>query len=191
MRLAILSVAAALLASIIPAQAASEDDYRACYDGKGDAAIAACGRIINDQKETAAHRARAYNNRGVEYRAKGNGDRAVADYNDAMRINPAYAEPYYNRGNFYFDKNDYDRAILDYNEAIRLNPECANCFDNRGAARFFKGGDDNNVIADFTEAIRLNPRNANYFKHRGMVYRDVGDKARADADEAEAARLAR
>lgn len=184
-------VAATLLAATVAVRAASQEDHKNCYVGKGDPAIAACSRIISDQTEPLQNRARAYLNRGVEYEAKKNHDSAIADYNEAIRLDPNYADAYYDRGNVYFDKNDYDLAIVNYNEAIRLNPKCANCFDNRGAAYFFKGSDDARAIADFSEAIRLNPRDAKFFKHRALIYRDKGDKARADADEAEAARLAR
>ena len=38
-------------------------------------------------------------------------DRAIADFNAALTINPNYAEAYNNRGNAYADKGDYDRAI--------------------------------------------------------------------------------
>jgi tetratricopeptide (TPR) repeat protein len=38
-------------------------------------------------------------------------DKALADYEQAIRINPGYAPTYYNRGLAYFERRDYDRAI--------------------------------------------------------------------------------
>jgi hypothetical protein len=35
----------------------------------------------------------AYYNRGTAYRAKGDKDRAVADYNEALRLNPKLNAP--------------------------------------------------------------------------------------------------
>ena len=52
-------------------------------------------------------------------------DRAIADYDQAIRLNPNYAAAYNSRGLAYDDKRDYDRAIADFNKAIKLNPNDA------------------------------------------------------------------
>src|SRR5262249_21929950 len=59
-------------------------------------------------------------------------DRAIADYSEAIRLNPQYALAFDNRGNAYWNKADYDRALSDYNEAIRLDPKYASAYYNRG-----------------------------------------------------------
>jgi tetratricopeptide (TPR) repeat protein len=72
--------------------------------------------------------AEAYYNRGCTYYMKGDYDKAIANYNEAIRINPATAEAhvYYNRGRvYYFGKKDYDKAIADYTEAIQPDPAVA------------------------------------------------------------------
>ena len=46
----------------------------------------------------------------------------MADYGEAIRIDPQYAIAYYNRGISWYDKKDYDKAIADYTDAIRSNP---------------------------------------------------------------------
>ena len=61
-------------------------------------------------------------------------DDAIADYTEAIRLNPDYAEAYNNRGFIHNMKGDYDDAIADYTEAIRLNPKNPNCYCNRGIA---------------------------------------------------------
>src|SRR6476646_10325034 len=91
-------VAAALLAATVAVRAASQEDHNNCYVGKGDPAIAACSRIISDQTEPLQYRARAYANRGGEYEAKKSHDGAIADYHEAIRLDPNYANAYYNRG---------------------------------------------------------------------------------------------
>jgi tetratricopeptide (TPR) repeat protein len=62
------------------------------------------------------------NNRGNGYYAKGEHDRAIADFDKAIGIDPAQATAFYNRGNAYYAKGDRDRAIADYDRAILLNP---------------------------------------------------------------------
>ena len=50
---------------------------------------------------------------------------AIADYTEAIRLDPKYAKAYNNRGAAYKAKGQHDRATSDFTEAIRLNPEDA------------------------------------------------------------------
>ena len=72
---------------------------------------------------------------GVLYAHKGDNDRAIADFNEAIRLDPKSALTFRNRGDAYTDKGDHDRALADYNEAIRLDPNNALAFCNRGRAK--------------------------------------------------------
>ena len=87
---------------------------------------------------------------------KGDKDRAIADYNEAIRLNPNDADAYYNRGNAWSDKGDNDGAIADYNEAIRLIPQFANAYYNRALYWEFKN-DLAQALTDFRSFARLNP----------------------------------
>ncbi len=107
------------------------------------------------------------------YRDKGDNDRAIADYNEAIRLDPKYAIAYNNRGIAYRAKGDNDRAIADYSEAIRLDPKYAVAFNNRGIAYRAKG-DHDRAIADYSEAIRLDPKYASAFNSRGIAYQRQG-----------------
>jgi len=75
------------------------------------------------------------NNLGIAYSILPTGDRAantqkaIAHYDEAIRVDPKFANPYIGRGNAYQSKNDYDRAIADYDEAIRLDPKDAIAYD--------------------------------------------------------------
>jgi tetratricopeptide (TPR) repeat protein len=60
----------------------------------------------------------AFYNRGNAYRRKDD-RRAMADYNEAIRLDPKNVSTFYNRGNTYRNKGDDDRTITPYNEAIR------------------------------------------------------------------------
>jgi tetratricopeptide (TPR) repeat protein len=58
-------------------------------------------------------------------------DRALGDYNEAIRLDPARATAYLNRGLAWKAKKEYDRALADYNEAIRLDPAYADPYNGR------------------------------------------------------------
>ena len=59
----------------------------------------------------------------------------MADYSEAIRLDPKSAVAFNNRGNVYFRKGDFDRAIADYDEAVRLDPKNALAFCNRGRTK--------------------------------------------------------
>jgi lipoprotein NlpI len=122
------------------------------------------------------------------YGRKGQLDRAIEDFDQAIRLNPNFAEAYVKRSIAHALKGQSDRAIEDLDQAIRLNPNYAQAFYNRGTAYDRKGQFDR-AIEDFDQAIRLNPNNVAAFLDRGNEYRAQGDFDRAIADYSEGIRL--
>ena len=47
--------------------------------------------------------------------------KAIADYDRAIQLDPQYAAAYNNRGNAYYDLKEYQKAIVDYDRAIELD----------------------------------------------------------------------
>ena len=68
--------------------------------------------------------AAAYYNRGIAWRHKGDPDRAIADYDQAIKLNPT-AAAYNNRGSAWAAKGEFDRAMADLDQAIKLDPRLA------------------------------------------------------------------
>ena len=157
------------LALLVVAGPATADDAMLCSTETGDAAVAACTRAINSG---AGRPSINYNSRGEAYRSKGDMDRAIADYTEALRLNPKYALAYSNRGLAYRDKGDTDRAIANLTEAIRLDPKSAIAYNNRGSA-YWRKGENDRAIADYTEALRLDPKNAIAYVNRGLIYENL------------------
>jgi tetratricopeptide (TPR) repeat protein len=66
--------------------------------------------------------AEAYNWRGMAYDDLGDGDKAMADFNQAIQLNAAYADAYNNRGEIYRKKNQFPQALSDYKLAAEKEP---------------------------------------------------------------------
>jgi len=93
----------------------------------------------------------ALRNRGLVYaNFKDDQDRAMADFNDAIRLDPTYAAAFNTRN---VKKGDYNRAMADYNEAIRLDPKFALALCNRGLLK--RKIDDSSGNADVAQAKQL------------------------------------
>jgi tetratricopeptide (TPR) repeat protein len=165
-----------------PAYAATDADYKSCEQQKDlDRRIAACTRIVQDRGESNSNRAISYLNRGDAYYFRRDYDRAIADYTEAIRIDPKNSASFNSRANAYSGKGDRDRAIADYDEAIRLNPKNADAYSNRCDEWSLKGNNDR-AIADCSEAIKLAPKSANAYITRAIAYFDQRDSQRAIAD---------
>ena len=121
-----------------PAVDAAERDCAQREDK--DVAIQGCSKVIQRGRALSERIcAIAYTNRAVAYYHKGDLDSALADYNDAIRLDPTYERAYDDRGNVYRRKGDLDRALADYNQAIHLDPKYAAAYDNRGNSYFERG----------------------------------------------------
>ena len=96
-------------------------------------------------------------NRGDVYAQKHDYNRAIADYNEAIRLDPQNARTYAARGLADIMKRDYDRAIADFSEAIRLGPKNARAYATRGHAYNMKGDHDSALAISMkpSASIRL------------------------------------
>lgn len=133
---------------------------------------------------------------GTDDLAKGEFDRAVQEYSQAIQQNPSSADAFFRRGVAYSRKaayspdinKAYDLAIADYSQAIRLDPSMAFAFYNRGVA-YQQEGDQEHALQDFNDFIRMKPDMPRVFELRGRIYAERGDQDRAIHDYTEAIRL--
>ena len=143
---------------LVGAPPASADRYSDCAQSADpDRRIRGCTQILKrGKREGRRSRHAAHYNRGISYARKGQYDRAIADYDQAIKINPRDAMVYYNRGLAYHNKGQYDRAIADYTKAIEINPRDAMVYTNRGIAYEEKKLRDK-AIADYRAALKVAP----------------------------------
>jgi len=181
---------AGALAQASFALAQTQEERRWC-DGEEAVSVTqrieACSSVIKAARDKGERLADAFNSRGLAYRLKGELDRAIQDYGQAIKLNGKLASAYSNRGVAYDRKGEFDHAIADFEQALKLRPSPATYF-NRGNAYLAKGQYDH-AIDDFNQAIKLKVDFAPAYDNRCWARAVVGILKQALADCNEALRL--
>lgn len=155
----ILLVAALTLSFAMPAltQSDREQTLSACQNQRQQARqqiILSCTQIINSPNEINEVRSLAYYHRSESQRALRKFDEALADINEAIRLNRNWAEARYLRGLVRLDMGNRYRALDDFSDAIQVNPRFATAWLHRAVLRR-SWGDQVGATADYNEALRL------------------------------------
>lgn len=88
----------------------SFSDWLRCMSSRGrapDETVAACTSVIESRLAPARIRAYAFAHRGNAYRALGDGERAMTDYDSAVRVRPGLSYPLINRGMASYAEHQY------------------------------------------------------------------------------------
>ncbi len=103
--------------------------------------------------------AEAYSQRGTVYYDMSKWDRAIADYTDALRLNPKHGESFNNRAWTYYRTGRVAEALADADAAVRLLGKEAYVWDTRGHINAALGNRDA-AIRDFRAALAIDPKYA-------------------------------
>jgi tetratricopeptide (TPR) repeat protein len=115
---------------------------------------------------------------------------AVAQFNQAVALNPRYTIAYFLRAIAKNRLNDPQGALADFNQAISLNPKYALAYNNLGNLKFQKLNDHQGALADFNQAISLSPQDALAHNNRGILkHEKLNDLKGALADYGQAISL--
>ncbi len=160
-----------------------------CYVAKGekDKAVADFNRVIHLDPNSLESRD-AYNCMGNVYCEQKDYQKALADYDAAIRLDGKDPHGFYNRGCCYGEMGDIAKSIPDFTEAIRLDPNYTDAYLARGIS-YSQEGEIDHAIDDYSTVIRLNPKNTMAYSNRGTSYREKHQYARAAADYESAVRL--
>ena len=129
------------------------------------------------------------NNRAAVLIDKGSFDRAIEDYNEAVRLDPKDWRPLSSRGEAWRLKGDLNRALVDHDAAVRLAPRSPDAYNNRALVWRDKG-ELEKANADYSQAILVNPLYARAYGNRGEIWRLRGDLDRSLSDLNKATELA-
>jgi Tfp pilus assembly protein PilF len=112
---------------------------------------------------------------------------AIADLDEAIRVQPRLAAAHALRGDALLRLDDRAGAASAYREAVRLDPDDDASWCNLGLS--LGAADAKNAFAALDEAIRLRPASAAAYFSRGSVHLDRGDLDAARVDFERAAAL--
>ena len=119
------AAAIALAAATGFAHAQFAPQWQGCTGNPGidwDQQIKSCTALIQSGQETTENLSIAFYNRALAHENKENDDLAIADYSEAIRLNPKDAEAHFYRGLARQRKGDKPGGEADLAEARRLNP---------------------------------------------------------------------
>ncbi len=144
----------------------SDDSARACFhsaniaarrDYTDAAAVADCTRALEHSRLTDRDRMATFVNRGILYLAQRELDRAAADFDAAIKLDPASGEAFVDRGNMAYMRRAYDAAIIDYTRGLELGLEKDHiAYFNRAMAQEHLRNFDG-AKADYRRAMELEP----------------------------------
>ena len=122
------------------------------------------------------------NSRGVSYRMNGDSSQAMADFSQAIKLEPDNAVAFNSRGNVYADIKQPDQAIADFTQAIKLDRAYGSAYFNRGSVEADDKDQLDKAIADFSTAIKLDSSNTDAYVSRAVAYIRKNNTAAALAD---------
>ncbi len=123
----------------------------------------------------------------LAYRS-GDFPRAIANLDEAIRLDRNDAQAYNIRGNAWDEIGNFNNALADYDEAIRIDAGNPTFFHDR-AIMWHRKGDLDKALVDLERAIRFNSSDPNIYCDRGLIWYEKGSHPRAIADFNQAIKL--
>jgi tetratricopeptide (TPR) repeat protein len=122
-------------------------------------------------------------------------DTAIAEYTEAIRLDPKSDAAFHNRATAYADKHEYAKAVADFNEAIRLAPDEPDSYSSLAwlLATCPKAElrDGKRAVDLATRACKLsNWKDANDMENLAAAYAECGQFAEAVEWQTKAVNLA-
>lgn len=116
--------------------AAQDDALSRCESRDPEIAIKACTSLIDMGSVEIESLPKIIAQRAGAYVRKFDYDRAIKDYNHAIKLRPGFWLAYEGRGLAHANRLNFELAIKDYDQAIKLKPDAAKAYYHRGLAKF-------------------------------------------------------
>ena len=160
------------------------DEVGSCTTGNENwsARVEACSRLIESGLLNGWQLVTIYNQRGIHY-AQTQPERALADYEAALKIRPQAPQVLMNRVNIYVARGQWEAAVADASKAIDMwIPELAARARVVRARAYYMLRDNDKAKADLDESQKVNADNPDAYLIRGNIDYDERRYAAAAHD---------
>lgn len=151
--------------------------------GRLDPATRCFSEIIKDNPDRFAD---VYNKLGVIYHRKGLSEKAIAYFEKALKVNPAYTEAALNLSIVYNELGRYEDAHRKFDSAVKTvyktrmikDPYIEGKLANEHARlgdQYYDLGRYKEAITEYKKALKLRPKFADIITQLGIACRDNGD----------------
>jgi tetratricopeptide (TPR) repeat protein len=142
----------------------------------------------NDAESVDVDKSTDLQNRGTDSLAKGKLDEAVAQFKEAVKLNPEDEDAHYNLALAFARKENRDAAKKEYLEALRIYPDYAEAHNNLGNL-LVSEGKFTEAVEHFQATLKISPENASAHNNLGNALARQGKVNEAIASFSEALRL--
>ncbi|TAK41487.1 MAG: tetratricopeptide repeat protein [Saprospiraceae bacterium] len=118
----------------------------------------------------------AYSQLGLTYYRDGDRDKAMENYQLALKYKPNFPLVYSNMGILYFEKNELEKAKECYENAVKYDPRMVDALRNLGAVHAMQKN-FTEAIRWFSQALQYAPDDPVINRYLGSAYRDSGQEA--------------
>ncbi|CAB3808139.1 Beta-barrel assembly-enhancing protease [Paraburkholderia caffeinilytica] len=149
-----------------------------------DVAIGSFSHAMDNGKQSAD----IYVSRGNAYRAKGDAENSLLDYDAAIARAPFDPRAHFGKAVVFYNMGNLEGAESEFNTTLRLNP---NDLDSmRGLAMVLRDQHRySESIATYTSALKMKPGDALLISGRAWAYEEMGDLPHAISDYSQAIAL--
>ena len=136
--------------------------------GQLDAAEKTFLRVLKEGGKVAF----VYNNLGIVYQQRGDRERALAQFREAIRLQPDYAAPHVLMGSILLAMGKFPEAARELETAVKLQPK--DPLVRLQLAKAYRGAEDMLRAADKFQALReLAPQEPEYVHQSGKAFLDL------------------
>jgi len=142
-----------------PATNAARQGAEAAKNGDWDKAVDSFRKAAGMNGKWHHDLGNALQHRGLAYLKDNKFPEAIADFSEALKLNPRDTAILERRAYVEMKVNDFDKALADYSEAMKINPKEVRYYNLRGYIYELKN-DVKNSMADTDHVLKMDPNNA-------------------------------